>query len=100
MDWIEKKNEKKMQVEGSANNPNWDDEDSDAFDGSGSGMPPIIDGSPVKAIIQDDHPKNIDLSTNPKGPSVIVTEQGTQPDGSSTISIFTSLIFIAIIRFF
>ncbi|KAF1747845.1 hypothetical protein GCK72_024311 [Caenorhabditis remanei] len=100
MDWIEKKNEKKIAVEGSAS-PLWDDEDSDGFEGSGSGMPPnIINRNPVKAVIQQDHPKNIDLSTNPKGPSVIVTEQGVQPDGSSTLTIFTSLIFIAIIRLF
>ncbi|ULT82211.1 hypothetical protein L3Y34_011881 [Caenorhabditis briggsae] len=100
MDWIEKKNEKKIAVEGSAS-PLWDDEDSDGFEGSGSGMPPIIiDRNPVKAVIQEDHPKNIDLSTNPKGPSVIVTEQGSQPDGSSTVSALTSLIIIAIIRFF
>ncbi|PIC18204.1 hypothetical protein B9Z55_024181 [Caenorhabditis nigoni] len=100
MDWIEKKNEKKIAVEGSAS-PLWDDEDSDGFEGSGSGMPPIIiDRNPVKAVIQEDHPKNIDLSTNPKGPSVIVTEQGSQPDGSSTVSALTSLIIIAIIRLF
>lgn len=59
MDWIEKKNEKKANVEGSASNPLWDDEDSEDFDGSGSGMPPVIDRNPVKAIIQEDHPKNI-----------------------------------------
>ncbi|CCD67078.1 LONg [Caenorhabditis elegans] len=100
MDWIEKKNEKKANVEGSASNPLWDDEDSEDFDGSGSGMPPVIDRNPVKAIIQEDHPKNIDLSTNPKGPSVIVTEKEIQPDGSTTSSILICVIIVAVIKLF
>lgn len=57
MDWIEKKELKKLTVEGSAS-PLWDDEDSEDVEGSASGLPPVIDRNPVKDPVQD-HPKNI-----------------------------------------
>ncbi|CAI2356867.1 unnamed protein product [Caenorhabditis sp. 36 PRJEB53466] len=92
MDWIEKKAERKQIMEGSGN-PLWDDEDSEDFDGSGSGLPSISDSKPTKAIIQE-HPKNIDLSTNPKGPSVIANEQGNTPDGSTANSVITCIVLL------
>uniref|UniRef100_A0A8R1E2K5 Uncharacterized protein n=1 Tax=Caenorhabditis japonica TaxID=281687 RepID=A0A8R1E2K5_CAEJA len=95
MDWIEKRGEKKPTavVEGSAS-PLWDDEDSDDFEGSGSGLPTTIDNKePTKT---EEPTKTIDLSINPKGPSVIANEQenSPEPDGSSTICPITILALV------